>query len=262
MFAYRPETQVMGCGENGMDEESGLAYPNIRLLLASSAQNVEITQVILTISGPDMETQQEIMEIDGREATALVTVPAGENRRFRVQAFSDNGVEYEGEKIVEFLEAGSEVSLDIKLELVQISIKIIPSEIEVSLEDNAFWIDVNLSGIKDLFGCSFELEYDPAVLNPLVEDIVPRDFLGTGSDILFLAHVDPGIVSIGLTRKAGSGGVNGSGTIARVKFEVMVAGQTEIVIARSDDFALHKEDGTDVDRFGYLVIQDANVIIR
>jgi hypothetical protein len=81
-----------------------------------------------------------------------------------------------------------------------------------------FIVDVAVSDAQNLFGASFELSYT----NTAYVDYVtarPGDLLG--NDVVFLPtpQDSAGKVSIGISRKAGQGGINGSGVIARVKFK-------------------------------------------
>ncbi len=87
-----------------------------------------------------------------------------------------------------------------------------------------FWLEV-LAGtaqhpVEELFGISFEVRYSNSdiitIPTPDSTSIVPGDF--PGGDVIFLgiAERDSGQVGIGLTRKAGSGGVTGNGVVARI----------------------------------------------
>jgi len=86
----------------------------------------------------------------------------------------------------------------------------------------SFDVELQISGIQNLFGISFELNYTNTafvdVVTPTSGSIVPGSFLG--NDVVFVSNVDEtaGKVSIGLSRKSGQGGVNGSGDICKVKF--------------------------------------------
>jgi len=89
-----------------------------------------------------------------------------------------------------------------------------------------FWVDIiigdNSNPVNDLFGISFDLNFTNTtyvdVVTPHSNNVISVDFIG--NDILFFPNVDEtaGKVSIGISRKAGQGGVNGLGTVARIKF--------------------------------------------
>lgn len=254
---------VTGCGEDD-DTTGDLAHPRIHLLLAPADRHAEITRIVVTVTGPDMGPIEEDLEIDGKEATTTLIVPAGEDRLFRVEAYSGDEMEYQGEETIKSLNAGEEYPLEVPLKPVQLEIGIVPSEIKTKVDDT-FEVEIRLSGVKDLFGYSMEIDYKPDFLEPL--KVIQGDFLG--SDALFLFQVDPEDrekrrLSIGASRKADSGGVNGSGVIARVTFKSLVpTGAAGInVVITEDDLALEKEDGMDVDRLGSKDIKGLKVVIE
>ncbi len=82
---------------------------------------------------------------------------------------------------------------------------------------DSFWVDIKVSDVTNLFGASFTMRFDQDTLARVVssDSILAGDFLG--GDILFTKKDSLGHVYLGLTRKDGAGGVNGSGTLARVK---------------------------------------------
>lgn len=87
-----------------------------------------------------------------------------------------------------------------------------------------FWADVAAEDAVDLFGLAFELALpDAAALEALTVEAGSL----MGADLLFYPHIDAagGVVSVGLSRKAGQGGVNGSGTVARVQLRAGTATQ-------------------------------------
>jgi len=248
---------VMGC-----DEDSGIvpdspASIKIHLLFAPAAQQAEITRVVLNISAQDMETLEFEMDIEEEKAVAMIFAPSGENRRFTVSAYSGNRIEYEAEELVELLEPGKDLSLELRLQPVGLSVRIVPSEITASV-GGTFDVEVTVGGMTDLFGYSFELECSADLLETV--EVTQGDFLG--NDSLFLSQTDPDTLSIGATRKAGTVGMSGSGVIARITFRCITPGQTELRFIRNDDFAFHKEDGTDVDNLDQIAIGNAGVTIE
>ncbi len=86
-----------------------------------------------------------------------------------------------------------------------------------------FWIDIQVGSeslpVTDLFGIAFKLDYETTYLD--VVDMKAGPFLGSNLVPFFDDSPDEGCVSIGLSRKAGSGGVSGEGVIASVKFKVL-----------------------------------------
>ncbi len=89
-----------------------------------------------------------------------------------------------------------------------------------------FTVDLNVGSASDpvsnLFGVSFVLNYDRTdildVVSPTSSNVTAGPFFG--SNPVFLPTIDDraGTVSIGVSRRAGEGGVNGNGTVARVRF--------------------------------------------
>jgi len=90
-----------------------------------------------------------------------------------------------------------------------------------------FWVDVvvgsNSEPVTNLFGISFDVNFTNTtyidVVTPYSSNVIVGDFLG--SDLVFFPNVDEtaGKVSIGISRKSGADGVNGFGTVAKIKFK-------------------------------------------
>lgn len=74
--------------------------------------------------------------------------------------------------------------------------------------------------VTDLFGLSLKLDYANTAIIDAVEVDIGGSFLGIGTDVTSLDDIDDdnGLVSIGITRVAGVGGVDGYGVVAQVKF--------------------------------------------
>lgn len=100
-----------------------------------------------------------------------------------------------------------------------------------------FWVDLTISDVNNLFGLSLELNYTNTtfidVVTPTSTNVIAGGFLG--NDIIFISNVDEtaGKVNIGISRKAGQGGISGSGIIARVKFTSTLATPTGTQISFS-----------------------------
>jgi hypothetical protein len=90
-----------------------------------------------------------------------------------------------------------------------------------------FEVAISVKDVQNLFGLSFELNYTNTiyvdVVTPTGANVLPGPFLG--SDVIFLANVDEGggKVSIGVSRKSGQGGVNGSGVVASIRFKSLAS---------------------------------------
>ncbi|MBN2093393.1 choice-of-anchor D domain-containing protein [candidate division KSB1 bacterium] len=85
-------------------------------------------------------------------------------------------------------------------------------------------IEVGTNGnpVTDLFGVSFKLNYtNTNYVNYVSAE--PGPFIG--SDVIFFPTADDpnGKVSIGISRKSGQGGVNGFGSISKIKFTTVLA---------------------------------------
>ena len=107
-----------------------------------------------------------------------------------------------------------------------------------------FWLDIqvgaNAQPVTDLFGISFELNYNNT---NFIEYLSSEAGVFMGSDVIFVPTPDDpnGRVAIGVTRKSGAGGVNGNGTVARIKFKIIenTPNGTQI------DFAINDVNATD-----------------
>ena len=104
--------------------------------------------------------------------------------------------------------------------------------LDVSVEPgDEFWIDIEVSEVESLFGISFILSYDN---KDIVEPLSTETGSFIGDDVLSFPQIDKeaGEVAVGLSRKSGQGGVNGTGIIFRIKFTVSAdapAGSTIIL---------------------------------
>jgi len=85
-----------------------------------------------------------------------------------------------------------------------------------------FWVDIGVGSeeapVSDLFETGFVLDYDESRLSVAASEL--GDFFGENVD--FSANDDPSVgeITIEVSRPSGAGGVDGSGTVARVKFEL------------------------------------------
>lgn len=103
---------IIGCS----DEPDGNALLNIHLQFAPGAkQQADITRVVVTISGPDIDTQEVELKVEGKKATGVVAVPAGAGKQITVKAYASSNVEFEGEASVDHPKAGQQIELQIIL---------------------------------------------------------------------------------------------------------------------------------------------------
>ena len=84
-----------------------------------------------------------------------------------------------------------------------------------------FDVYVEVQNVTNLFGVSFVLNFNKTYINALSESV--ESFIG--SDLVFVGQHDngAGTVGIGISRKAGQGGVSGTGNVAKVHFKVVQA---------------------------------------
>ncbi|OVE79594.1 hypothetical protein BVY01_02095 [bacterium I07] len=90
-----------------------------------------------------------------------------------------------------------------------------------------FWVDIHVGNsytpALDLFGLSFQLEFTHTVhidvVTPHAVNVLPGDLLG--DDLVFFQTVDEasGKINVGLSRKAGQGGIEGHGSVLKVQFK-------------------------------------------
>ncbi len=81
-----------------------------------------------------------------------------------------------------------------------------------------FWVDINIADVSSLFGTSFRLSFDQTAYIDLVspDSVVADSFLGV--DLVFYSNVDSNSVAVAVSKKSGDVGVDGSGTVVRMKF--------------------------------------------
>jgi uncharacterized protein YegL len=102
--------------------------------------------------------------------------------------------------------------------------KITASTIRTNITGNTnpgqdFDVEIVVDQVTNLFGVSFELLYSPTTLvDPQTTEA--GNFMG--NDVIFFPNTDKsaGKLSIGVTRKAGQGAVNGSGVVAKINMRV------------------------------------------
>lgn len=121
---------------------------------------------------------------------------------------------------------GGNATVTVLIQAAPTGVPIYPSASTTQTIGAEFWVDIivgdNVNPVSDLFGVSFDLNFTNTtyvdVVTPHSNNVVTGTFIG--SDVVFVQTVDEaaGKVSIGISRKAGQGGVSGFGTVARIKF--------------------------------------------
>jgi hypothetical protein len=81
------------------------------------------------------------------------------------------------------------------------------------------WVEFIAEDVSNLFGIAFEMLYSPTTY---IDSIKIEEGSWLGDDIIFYPMVDMenGKVSFGISRKAGQGGVNGTGSIASIRIKM------------------------------------------
>ena len=113
-----------------------------------------------------------------------------------------------------------------------------------------------LSFLEYLLNCSL-IQFDPVVLK--VMSAVPGDFLG--NDTIDIAVPGDGNISVGVSRKAGVDGVDGSGVIAIVTLEAIAQGDSDITFS-SKTIALNDSDGNSVAGADSLETNEADISVQ
>ena len=163
----------------------------------------------------------------------------------------------DGSAVPEFeasVEEGSVDVIDPPTTTPSISIDLSAEEVVVG---QRFSIQVKVEDVADLFGASFELQFNKTILKAV--SAVPGEFMG--NDILHIAVSDDGSMSIGVTRKGDAGGSDGSGIIVRVTLEAIGDGDTDISL-NSETIELNGSDDEPIDGFSSLSVGSAHVTVR
>jgi hypothetical protein len=104
-----------GCGTHTTEPEL-VASPRL-ILHAPAGILQDVARVSVTVSGPGMDTIARDLTIQGSQATGTLTVPAGQDRTFSVDARDSQGtVLASGSRTID-LEAGSSPTVSIALDI-------------------------------------------------------------------------------------------------------------------------------------------------
>lgn len=114
-------------------------------------------------------------------------------------------------------------------------------------------IEVWIESVQELFGSSFELTYDTSVID--IDSLEPGPFLG--DSVLFFEYITPETLSVAVTRKSGSEGVSGYGTLARIFCTVRGSGSCPLKF--TDNYALRDKNGQPVNNSDSLAIWDGRI---
>jgi general secretion pathway protein D len=95
-----------------------------------------------------------------------------------------------------------------------------------------FEVRLEASAVRPLAHLPLTLEYDPAIL--AVEQVVAGDFLGAEGEAQVLTDSStPGRLVVGASRLGQRGGARGAGTVARITFRAVAAGEARVRFAEA-----------------------------
>ena len=182
---------LSGCSQKAVNDN---AAPSIALHMkvTEPALIESVSQFLLIVSGPGMETDTTELTLNGRYLKGEVEVPAGRDRRFVVEALDETGrVIYRGSTTVD-VEPGETIDLTINLYPVVPLVKLSPRFLQVPA-DTTFALDVKVFNIDSLYSIAFRV-YFPSYLLGVDSAILGRNldpnlflFDTTGLDTGFYA---------------------------------------------------------------------------
>ena len=248
----------------GCSQDPPVAYsegPGAQVVakLASAAQSADLARVVLVVSGEGIDPPIELsQEITGRSRTFAfedVEVLAGLERNFAVRGEDAAGeVIYEGSETVD-IQVGSAPEISILMLPTRFTLLVTPSEITVSA-GSEFALDVWVYHIQELFGVSFEVEYDPGRLNALSAEV--GDFLESEVQ---LVKIEEGRVSVSVVKTRGEAPLSGSGRLARLNFRADEPGETALRFVE-EALTLQRADGTEVSGREAMIVGEARVVVQ
>lgn len=229
----------------------------IKPIYPSGSDSASITNMTLCVSSSDIQQASFDLDNNGKSKNGEIKIMAGTNRLFNITAYSDNDIKFVGEKLLESIIGGTEVTVELKLEPVELSMSFIPSEIQVKQKET-FNVDIYVSQVKMLYGCYFNLEFDSKMLEAI--EGKRGNFLG--DKVLSIFHIDPGLLCVGITRIGKAEGVNGSGVVASAKLKAIKPGRTEIKIILVGKSPLCKNDSKKVDGLDKIYLKSMSVLVK
>jgi hypothetical protein len=112
------------------------------------------------------------------------------------------------------------------------SVYVDPSAQTVGAVGDSFIVNVNVSGVSDLYGYEFQLLYDPTVMNGTGQP-AEGPFLENGGEtfffvLIFSDHYDSthGMAWVRCTLSGNVSGVSGSGVLATIEFKSLALGSS------------------------------------
>jgi len=238
----------------------------LRLNFVESCLLDSIQDVRLIVSSNGDTLVDKHLELQTGAISDTVEVPAGEDWKFALQALdASNKVIYSGDTTASVI-AGETTKLQIDLYPEVFLLKLDPVYQEVE-SDSFFNINVKLYKIEDLFGISFRVEFDPAVL--LCTNVEPGDFLGPAEHTIFFSKVDSlaGYVAVGYSRIQGTASTaSESGRLATLFFkprqEARESPDSVALTLNEQTLAFYDSNGARKDWRDSVYIHNAQVLIQ
>lgn len=248
---------IAGCSSSSTNS-GGSKEVTITSLLKEVGLGENITDIVLTISGEGFETITHELEIVDGVATVTTDVPIGEDRLFEMTAFNNTEIAlYAGSSIADVF-TGVITEVDIKMEPLAPMIRVSPMFSETGIEENKS-ISIFVHNVDSLFGASFRLEYDTALVE--VVSVVAGNIF-TGEDALFFSQTRPGYVAVAYSIKGNQSaqGVSIDGTIAVITVAGKGAGTSPLRIPE-ETLSLIDWQGKLLPREGVLFIEEGEIRI-
>ena len=223
---------IYGCGQDSTLTEESVAPLQIGFDFApeAPAQN-NITLIELTASAPDFDEPLifSITNIDNNAHTArgLIQMPVAEDVTLSARAFEGKCPVLSG--LLGNLDISSDTSSStIILSPIQTVIGVRSGQDELNV-GSTYSLDVFIEDAPELMYFTCGLEFDEGLIEPL--EVAPGDFFG--DDALFIQDIElprreENRLAMGITLKADTAGVCGSGTIFQVTFRTRSSGQARV----------------------------------
>lgn len=110
---------------------------------------------------------------------------------------------------------------------------------------STFAVDVNISGVTDLYDYQFDLSFNPAVLQ--ATNVLEGAFLSSGGATYFIPGIidntDGNVTFNADTLLTAISGVSGDGTLAVFDFTAIAPGTSDLTILNNEDLLLQDSTG-------------------
>jgi len=184
-----------------------------------------VSLVELTVSAEDMVEIVDTLAVLNGRVRGEVDVPPGMERIFTLEAFDEQGVLlYQGSDTAD-VGLGEDLVVTIRMIPQVLMLKVDPlfKLIDMTTYQTGYF-DIYVYNAQNLFGASFRVSFDPTIID--ITTVELGDFLG--AEPLSLLRQEADYVAIALTRLRGQTGVNGSGRLARINYQLLGEGQCDL----------------------------------